>query len=57
MSDHQIDDDQARELLELLATVFTPEGVEKWLEDADRKNLTMEQRLQLAEALASGSFM
>lgn len=40
----------------LLAETYTPEGIEVWLADAEKKGLTMEEKLKRALAAAEGTF-
>lgn len=45
------------ELLALLATIYTPEGVTVWLADAARKGLTLDEQYAWALAAAEGTFV
>jgi len=47
----------AESLREMLATLYTPEGVELWLAHAEKQGWSLEYRLQRAEQLITGAYV
>ena len=47
---------EERELREVLATVYTAEGVDIWVADAKKKGLSFEEAMRRAQILQAGAF-
>ena len=48
--------EKRRELRDLLATIYTPEGVLIWIRAAEAKGWSLDEQLQRAAQLADGAY-